>query len=199
MIKVRVPNWNKFNPRNDRNNFAWFRFENSFFHDQKIFVMTDREKLSYLFLLCEASRKNRGEVILEESYISALTSYPHDEISRIMKKLEEIGLIESFQEAPESASSRRQDDVVTPPNGIATRRYETIRKNAHLAMRDPFRQSFQDLREFIKNSIRERSGRARDSKSSRPRFAMTRGSGLSKEPSNDIRLTSENPGLRLNS
>jgi hypothetical protein len=105
MIKVSIPNWAKFNPRSDRANYSWFRLENNFFHDQAIFGLTDSQKVLYLFMLCEASKKNSGTLIIRPNYLVALAGADQKKIDKDIKALIDCGLL---------TSEGRQDDGIEP-------------------------------------------------------------------------------------
>lgn len=105
MLKITIPNWAKFNPRSDRANYSWFRLENNFFHDQAIFGLTDSQKVLYLFLLCEASKKNSGDLIIRPNYLVALTGADQKKIDKDIKALVDCGLL---------TAERRQDAVIEP-------------------------------------------------------------------------------------
>lgn len=105
MIKVSIPNWAKFNPRSDRANYSWFRLENNFFHDQAIFGLTDSQKVLYLFLLCEASKKNSGDLIIRPNYLVALAGADQKKIDKDIKALVDCGLL---------TAEGRQDDGIEP-------------------------------------------------------------------------------------
>lgn len=121
--EVIIPNWTKFNPRQDRSNYAWFRFQNDFLHDQKIFPLSEKEKLTYMFLLCEASKKNTGEITISVVYASAILRFKESEVIDCIKVLNSCGVVTAISQP---------NDGKAPSNGIATIRYDTIRTDIHV-------------------------------------------------------------------
>lgn len=122
MISITIPNWAKFNPRADRANYSWLRFENKFFHDQEVFKLTDSERVLYIFLLCEASKANKGELSILPEYIGAILGHSVSQVIANIQKLNERGLVTAdcrHYDGVMTAESR-QSDGVTP-------RYETRR------------------------------------------------------------------------
>lgn len=121
MIEVTIPNWGKFNARADRSNFSWFRFENTFFHDQAVFSLSDSARVLYIFLLCEASKKNKAEVTLKPEYIAAILGRSLECVHEDISKLNDLQLIAAS--CHQMVSSRRHDAVITPPTGGVTPSY----------------------------------------------------------------------------
>jgi hypothetical protein len=131
--QIKITKWDKFNPRSDRSNFSWFRMQNDFFINQSVFALTNFEKLLFVFVACEASKKNNSDVELLTEYISSVIRATHDEVVSGIESLELQGLIE-ITSAVVKPSSRRRKAVITPSNGVSepskrrpTRRDETRR------------------------------------------------------------------------
>jgi len=137
MIKVSIPNWSKFNPRSDRANYSWFRLENNFFHDQAIFGLTDSQKVLYLFLLCEASKKNSGDLIVRPNYLVALAGADQKKIDKDIKALVDCGLL---------TAERRQDDGVEPSLLPAT----NVRTNGTGTGQNPAPEGRSPVEDFVK-------------------------------------------------
>ena len=101
IISLSIKNWNKFNPRSDRANYTWFRFQNDLLHDPKLFPLSECEKLTYIFLLCEASKKNSETIELSIAYASAILRFKEKEIQNYINGLDKCGLV--------TAKSRHDD------------------------------------------------------------------------------------------
>ena len=100
LIKIKIQNWAKFNPRADRANYTWFRFQNDFFHDEKIFSFNHEQISVYLFLLCSASKKNSDEFDISLSYGSAILKLKAKDILKYINDFKDLGMI--------AASSRHE-------------------------------------------------------------------------------------------
>lgn len=87
LVDITIPNWAKFNARTDRANFTWLRFQNDFFQDQKIFGLTDGDIILFMMLLCEASKKNRGDITVNLDLLAALRKTT---IKKLQKSLAEL-------------------------------------------------------------------------------------------------------------
>lgn len=144
MIRISILNWEKFNPRSDRANYSWFRFQNDFFHDQNVFGLGNTEKLLFIFVCCEASKKNSKVVDLRLDYISANLRVSQDEIKSAMKSIEGAELVELIdlscrQEKPSSKPQKqkrptksRHDDGKRPSEIHTTGRDETERNETNV-------------------------------------------------------------------
>src|SRR5258708_1215195 len=102
LIGITILNWEKFNPRSDRANYSWFRMQNTFFSDQAIFGLPDPVQLLFMFLCCEASKCNTGQIALRLDYISAIRRRSEEDIRKDIEILSGAGLI-----SVELASSSR--------------------------------------------------------------------------------------------
>lgn len=92
IISFQITKWEKYNPRNDRNNYSWFRFENSFFTDPEIFSLEPNAKFLLTFLFCEASKNGNGEGKLNIKMASALTGLTERGIKEHLQAIENTGV-----------------------------------------------------------------------------------------------------------
>lgn len=92
---IKFKEWHKFNPRKDIKHPAWFAFSNNFFSDPKIFELSIEEVLTFIFLLCEASRNNKnGEVFVSTVHYRLQSRMPERVLNRTLVKLQELQIIE---------------------------------------------------------------------------------------------------------
>ena len=115
---IHIPNWKNFNARADRANYTWFRMQNEFFHDQKIFGLTDAQKLLYLAIICQSSKKNSSTVELDSKYLSAMLGHA---VQSIINNLDHLHLIKII-EIKQRDVSLAPNGVKPPPNGSPTDR-----------------------------------------------------------------------------
>lgn len=59
---IQIRNWEKYNPRRDYKRPWWFGFNNNFFTDPDFYDFTDKERLFWIYLLCESSRYNKNGI-----------------------------------------------------------------------------------------------------------------------------------------
>lgn len=93
LIKISMANWSKHNPRSDRANYTWFRFQNTFFTDQETFLLTDSQRSVLLFAMCEMSKKNAGSLELLQEYICAILRKPWESIVSDLTRLHSLRLL----------------------------------------------------------------------------------------------------------
>ena len=93
-IKIEIPNWEKYNARNDIKSPTWFRFQNNFFSSEKPFILNDFEKILYVFLLCERSKKGDDKPFSFAKNVAAavLRKKPSD-ITKALSKIEQLQLV----------------------------------------------------------------------------------------------------------
>jgi hypothetical protein len=87
LIRISIPNWSEYNARSDRANYSWFRFQNDFFTNQKLFGLTDAQVVLYLMLVSEVSKKNKPEIEINLEFVSAIRKTP---VQKILKDLQEL-------------------------------------------------------------------------------------------------------------
>jgi hypothetical protein len=58
-----ILNWERFNPRSDVKNPSWLRLQHNLFEDWKFYDFSHSEIVFWIYLLCEASRRNQGGMV----------------------------------------------------------------------------------------------------------------------------------------
>lgn len=122
LVEFEIKNWAKFNPRSDKANYSWFRFENSFFQDQAIFGLTDSQCKILIFCFCEVSKKAGKRVGLKTEYVSAMLGHKESNIIKDFEVLFKGGLLTSI--------GRPEGDFV-PATYVTNDTYETNVTNEH--------------------------------------------------------------------
>lgn len=107
MIKIKVLDWEKFNPRKDIKSSSWFRLENNFFTNPKFFKLSHEQKLVWLFILCQASQKQSHEILICPDLTSALVRIDAEEVAYTILRLAELNQIEILEDS-------RDADVTHP-------------------------------------------------------------------------------------
>lgn len=93
MIKIKFKNWDKYNKRQkDIKRPYWFAMSNDIFFDAFYIDLSEQERQSFIWLLCEASRQNKyGELEVSEKQFSQVTGYKISVLSAIVDKLLKSG------------------------------------------------------------------------------------------------------------
>lgn len=86
--------WDKYNKRQkDIKRPFWFAMSNEFFYDPDFVDFTDQERLTFIFLLGEASKQNSyGEVNINEVMFSRITGYSKQVLFKTLDKLLKLGV-----------------------------------------------------------------------------------------------------------
>lgn len=92
-VELEIVNWDKFNPRHDRKITVWFRMNNDFFQDQKLWNLTDGARLTFVFLLCEASKHQSGSIKANLDLIAVFRKSSIQKILKEIKELEAVGVL----------------------------------------------------------------------------------------------------------
>jgi hypothetical protein len=93
MITITIAKWEKFNARKDRANYTWLRLQNDFFHDQAVFNLSDQQRCLFLFLLCEASKKQTAEIRVLPAYVAAILKHAEADVEKNLMIIESFGLV----------------------------------------------------------------------------------------------------------
>lgn len=88
-MELQFLNWEKYNKRRGGiKTPVWFAFNDKFFLDPIIMEMSNEEKLSLIFLLCEASQQNaNGFLIVSETKFTRLTNIDTIHLESTISKL----------------------------------------------------------------------------------------------------------------
>lgn len=94
-IKIRIKNWQKFNPRNDVKSSSWLRLNHDFFTHPDFYDWTFEERCFWLFLLCEKSKlENDKDVPLIVDHCHRTIGFDKKVIDRMLKKLKQKQMID---------------------------------------------------------------------------------------------------------
>ena len=89
MIQIKFLKWDKYNKRQkDIKNPFWFAMSNDIFLDPFYAELSDKERQTFLWLLCQASKQNKyGEVEISERLFSQMTGYKTSVLNVTIDKL----------------------------------------------------------------------------------------------------------------
>lgn len=86
-VEVTILGWDKINARKDVANPSWFKFKHSFFEDPDFYDFSRGEILSWIYLLCLASKKSAATVFVTFEHAERVGRVTKDEILGALKKL----------------------------------------------------------------------------------------------------------------
>jgi len=89
-IEVEILNWEKYNPRRDLKATTWVRLQNSLFEDSNFFGFSHGELLVWIYVLCQASRRQSGAVRVNLAHAEQVGRLPAEIVHSAIQKLEEL-------------------------------------------------------------------------------------------------------------
>lgn len=119
LVDITIPNWEKYNPRADRVNYSWLRFQNRFFEDPLIFALSAEQKVIFIYCLCEAAKINKPDAIINTEMAAGFLGIPAKRIYEHLQVLVRIGVL--------AVALSRPDAGMMPAFSLATVRDETVR------------------------------------------------------------------------
>lgn len=62
LLDIEILKWDEFNPKRDQKTYTWLRLSNDILTDPKLFGLDAEQKLCWIEVLCQASKKNCGQI-----------------------------------------------------------------------------------------------------------------------------------------
>lgn len=126
-MQLEIKNWEKYNPRNDRTNHVWFRFQNNFFFSDDVFDLDNLSKLVFVYLLCESSKKGSAQIVISVSKVCAALKTSDKEFNQLIQNLVNFGVIRRAEANQKPAlchdlvslQTDKQTDITPPQPKVA--------------------------------------------------------------------------------
>lgn len=94
-MKIKILGWEKINARKDVSNPSWFKFKHKFFEDPDFYSFTAEERLAWVYLLCESSKKNEsGEFTANMEHAHRVANIAVTAMKSAIEKLKQLRIIE---------------------------------------------------------------------------------------------------------
>lgn len=100
-MHITIKNWRAFNPRADVKKPSWFRLSHDLFEDHDFYDFSPPELLSWVYLLCLASRKNSETVRINIAHVEKIGRIKERDFVSAIDKLFALGLVTVGQIAGE--------------------------------------------------------------------------------------------------
>ena len=112
---IEVINWANYNPRNDSKKPSWFRMNNNFLIDSKIFSLKCDQKLLWISILAQVSEQNGKEFSISFEILKFLTQISVARQNQTIELFEQLGLVRivNLRGACESRTESHATDVTT--------------------------------------------------------------------------------------
>lgn len=92
-IEVEIINWSKHNPRSTIKAPRWFALSNAIFEDPDFYDFTHSEVVAWIYILCQASRKNSSVVRLNFKHAAKIASITKNCLESTLSKLQKLECI----------------------------------------------------------------------------------------------------------
>jgi len=92
-VKITVTNWDRYNPKRAQRTYTWLRLNNDILTGMDLYDCDADEKLIWVFILCECSKKNNGTINFNTKYCGSCLKIPPKKVSNALNLFTEIGLI----------------------------------------------------------------------------------------------------------
>ena len=115
---IEVLKWDKYNPRSDVKSTRWLRLQNDILIE--LYELTNDQKLVWIALLCEASRKQTGKIDISPGLIAALLKVTEDVVVQSVEAFAKLGfvaLLPPARHAHVTRTSRKRPVDVALRNG----------------------------------------------------------------------------------
>lgn len=94
-MKIKIMGWEKINARKDVSNPSWFKFKHKFFEDSEFYDFSFEEKICWIYILCEASKKNdNGNLVFSSPHALHVAKLSPTAVNSTIKKLKQLQIIE---------------------------------------------------------------------------------------------------------
>jgi hypothetical protein len=120
---IEIINWDKYNPKRDQQSYTWLRLNNDIATDPDLFGLSAAQKFVWIEILCQASRKNKGTILVNLEQISHVTQVKIQEIMELIDFLEQKPICRTHDNA------RSPIVVGTTPTNETNERDETNETN----------------------------------------------------------------------
>lgn len=113
IAKIKILNWEKHNPKRDQKTYTWLRLQNGIANDKDLFGLSAEQKWAWVVLLCEASKKNCGELEFDIEWLVQSAGVKKVQIEAMLRLLEEKAIIS--KSLPPAAAQCSEPSTFTTP------------------------------------------------------------------------------------
>lgn len=124
-MKIKIINWDKFNPRKDLKSMPWFRLSSDIGFSETLFELSIEQKWMWIFILSSCANKNSDTIVINKRYFSHHSGVKEQNIDKHLQVFEKRGLIVS----PNGYERIRTDTIGNVPNEHNERNEQNERTN----------------------------------------------------------------------
>jgi hypothetical protein len=91
---IKINGWDKYQQRTSGYKRPWwFSFSNTFLEDDDIWHLSDSEKIAFIYLLCQASKKQKDQFSINFQHASRSANVEESTLKAAIKKLEQLQVV----------------------------------------------------------------------------------------------------------
>lgn len=133
LVRIKIKNWDKYNPKRDQKTYTWLRLNNDFCSSPDFFSFSAIQKYIWVGILCEASKKNSELINAEMEYLEHSIRVEAGDILETLKKLKSKGIADfQIEDGGDDGDNARpphdnarscirpDPDVITTPTNVRT-------------------------------------------------------------------------------
>lgn len=137
-LVVKIRSWEKYNKRKDIKRPHWFALSNTILEDPDLFNLTNGEMLAYIYILCQASKKQSDEISINLTHAQKVSNIKQSDMLNAIEKLNKLQILIDIR----TESVQNPYGSVRDPNASVrhttlqdtTLHNKTIQNNAHFEM-----------------------------------------------------------------
>lgn len=95
-IEVEILNWSKHQPRKDIKHPSWFAMSNRILEDSKLFGLSGDEWHALLYIFCQASQQNSGNVKINLAHADRICSIKKKTMLSALSRLCDAGVTSAY-------------------------------------------------------------------------------------------------------
>lgn len=118
MFKVKVKNFDKYNPRKDLKAMSWFRLQSNINTSQTLFDLSAEGRWLWIFILCECCRNVSDTITLRIRYVNSMTGISDKKINEYILIMQDCQLLEILTDT--------RNELVTNTNELVTNTNENV-------------------------------------------------------------------------
>lgn len=133
--KLKIHNWEKYNPRVDRKQHSWFRVNNDIAESQDLWGLTFEEKWVWLCLLGFASKCGTGDLEFDAEWFAYRIRASEKAIRSCFEKLEGkcIDILNAEQTVTDATPAGNHSVTTATPSGSPTLRTLRTLRNKYMS------------------------------------------------------------------
>lgn len=112
-VKIKINEWEKFNPRSDVKKPSWFRLDNSLIEDPRFYFLSGDEFKALIYIFSLASKRNSDVVDVFLDHAHRVCNINKDALTTVIEKLKQYQIVTVVTLRPRTRTYRARNVDVT--------------------------------------------------------------------------------------